>query len=154
MSKEWYETWPALEWFKTSWILEIIQALSKVPGGNHCKNAIIGLFIDIFKDLIQYLGHAFIRDHVMSKFNEFLLPPSLENQLEFSEQELKMYHSCILPVFAQGILAKIEAPADVADKLQELAISYCTTAGNDLPDESNCKGPKIWCHSITMRTRF
>ena len=131
MSKEWYETWPALEWFKTSWILEIIQALSKVPGGNHCKNAIIGLFIDIFKDLIQYLGHAFIRDHVMSKFNEFLLPPSLENQLEFSEQELKMYHSCILPVFAQGILAKIEAPADVADKLQELAISYCTTAGND-----------------------
>ena len=99
--------------------------------GNNSKNAIIGFFIDIFKDLIQYFGHTFIRDHLMSNFNQYLPPPSLEeNQLEFSEQEIKIYHSCILPVFAQGVLAKIEAPADLADKLQELAITYCTTKGD------------------------
>ena len=82
-----------------------------------------------FKDLIGYLGDTFIRDHIMPNFNQYLPPPPLENQEEFSDQELQTYHSCILPVYAQGLLAKIEAPADLADKLQELAISYCTTAG-------------------------
>ena len=128
LSKEWYESWPTLEWFKTSWISQIIQAVSKVPGGaNQCKTTIIVLFIDIFKDLIDYLGETFIRDHVLTKFNQYLPPPPLENQQTFSDQELKTYHSCILPVLAQGLLAKIEAPGDLADKLQELAISYCTT---------------------------
>ena len=49
LSKEWYETWPALEWFKTSWMTQLIQAISKVPGANQCKATIILLFIDIFK---------------------------------------------------------------------------------------------------------
>ena len=49
LSKEWYETWPALEWFKTSWMTQLIQAISKVPGTNQCKTSIILLFIDIFK---------------------------------------------------------------------------------------------------------
>ena len=84
---------------------------------------------ELLKDLIGYLGDTFIRDHIIPNFNQYLPPPPLENQEEFSDQELKTYHSCILPVYAQGLLAKIEAPADLADKLQELAISYCTTAG-------------------------
>ena len=132
LEKEWYQSWPELEWFKTSWITSMTQSLSKVPG-DLCEkhHSLLELFISMFNDLIKYLGKRFIRDFVMIRFEQFFPPPPLENLQKFSDQELRTYQSCIVPVYAEGLLSKIEAPEDIADKLQELAISYCTNPDLD-----------------------
>ena len=124
LQKEWYESWKTLEWFKSEWLIIVIQALSQVPGPLEIK--VIEAFSELFKAHFDYLGLNFVRDHLAPKFNQFLPPLMLETQQEFSAQEIKTYQSCLLPVFVQGVLVKIDTPTDIADKLQELAISYCT----------------------------
>lgn len=125
LSKEWYESWPALEWFKSSWITNMILALSKVPSSH--SDQTMDVFIQIFNLVVDSTCPNFVEDHVLPKFNQYLPPPPLEETgQEFSKEELKSYQSCLLPVFVQGILIKQEAPNILADKLQELALSYCT----------------------------
>ena len=125
LQKEWYESWKTLEWLKSEWLTIVIQALAQVPGPLDIK--VIEAFSELFKDHFDYLGPNFVRDHLAPKFNQYLPPPTmLEAQQEFSAQEIKTYQSCLLPVFVQGVLVKIDTPTDIADKLQDLAISYCT----------------------------
>ena len=50
--------------------------------------------------------------------------PEISTNQEFSAQEIKIYESCILPVYVQGVLVKIDTPNDIANKLQDLVIAY------------------------------
>ena len=121
---EWYESWKSLEWLKTTWIVNIIESLAKVPGP--IDNKVIEAFKELFETHLQYLGNQFIRDHVSPKFQQYLPPPILDTQPDFSVQEIQIYQSCLVPVYVQGVLAKVDTPTDMADKLQDLAIAYCT----------------------------
>ena len=122
--KEWYESWKSLEWFKTTWIIIVIQSLAKVPGPT--DKLIIEAFEELFDTHVNYLGNQFVRDHISPKFKQYLPPPMLDTQPEFSVQEVQTYQSCLVPVYVQGVLAKVDPPTDLADKIQDLAIAYCT----------------------------
>merc|ERR1719414_1631889 len=140
LQKEWYESWKTLEWFKSEWIMICIQSLAKVPGPLGFQ--VIEAFSYFFTAHFDYLGLNFVRDHISPKFNQYLPPPMLESQQEFSAQEIKTYQSCLLPVYVQGVLVKIDTPTDMADKLQELALSYCTNpALNSWPISTSIQIP-------------
>ena len=124
LSKEWYQSWPQIEWFKSKWLHIIIQAASKVSECSPQSRDIIDIYIELFSNVFNYVGKVFVQEQFCPIFNQYLPPPSLETSQEFSVQEIKVYESCILPIYVQGVLVKIDAPHDIADKLHELAVAY------------------------------
>ena len=92
------------------------------------KNVIL-IFSEFFTEIFDYVGKTFVKNCISPIFNQYLPPPSssspeISTNQEFSAQEIKIYESCILPVYVQGVLVKIDTPNDIANKLQDLVIAY------------------------------
>jgi hypothetical protein len=123
--REWYESWSGLNWFKVEWLGQIVLAISKVPGVQGSK-PIVDVFTNLIQDHVDYMGDAFTRQNICPRFNQYL--PHVHNSPQsepFSLQEVKRFESCLVPVYVQGVLAKLESPGEIADKLQNLAIMFC-----------------------------
>ena len=118
-----------LEWFKIKFVHIFVQAISKVPECLQSKNVIL-IFSEFFTEIFDYVGKTFVKNCISPIFNQYLPPPSsspspeISTNQEFSAQEIKIYESCILPVYVQGVLVKIDTPNDIANKLQDLVIAY------------------------------
>ena len=93
------------------------------------KNVIL-IFSEFFTEIFDFVGKTFVKNCISPIFNQYLPPPSsspspeISTNQEFSAQEIKIYESCILPVYVQGVLVKIDTPNDIANKLQDLVIAY------------------------------
>ena len=93
------------------------------------KNVIL-IFSEFFTEIFDYVGKTFVKNCISPIFNQYLPPPSsspspeISTIQEFSAQEVQIYESCILPVYVQGVLVKIDTPNDIANKLQDLVIAY------------------------------
>ena len=121
LSKEWFETWPELEWFKSTWISEMIQILGQTTKEDFCQ--ISPIFSRFFVDITSKLGPNFTKNEILPLFNSYL---PHQSQKLLTEEEVKIFSSCLFPIYVESLLSKLEHSKDFIENLQNFAIIYST----------------------------
>ncbi len=134
LSREWYESWSALDFIKNDFTDTIIASITSIVASDLSK-PLLADFNNLFAEIRFYLGDQFVRQILVPKFKMALSAYSTkEEDAAFSPEEVKKFESLLLPTYTVGLLATVDPQSgDIMDALNESTILHCENDWNKAP---------------------